>query len=187
MATIGTLKVPFTVYFEGDGHSFAASLVTGDVRIRSSAGSFDGEKARVEFERTGARMEAVLSRGELKGVFGAEETGMHPFTASEFCTCGSVGEAGPEIMGSWEVPENGWRLSVRRVGDDTIATISRDGSERGPLGGRFNGAFFELSYFDGIRAAMLEIELRKDGGLDLSWMEPGLAVKKMKAVPTIPR
>ena len=107
---------------------------------------------------------------------------MHPLKASVFCTCGFAGEAGPEIMGSWEVSDNDWKLSARRAGEDTIATISRGANEIGPLSGRFNGSFFELSFFDGNRAALLEIEPRKDGALDLSWMEPGIAVKKMKAV-----
>jgi len=182
--TMGTLKVPFTMQFEGksNGSAFAASILNGDARIRSTAASFDGKSIRIEFGQSGARLEAIVGDGGLKGTFGNEKTGMYPFKASAFCTCGFVGEAGPEIMGSWELPDNGWRLSIRRVGDDTMATLSRDGNEIGPLSGRFNGGFFELSYFDGTRAAVLEIEPRKDGGLDLSWMEPGAATKKVKAV-----
>ena len=144
--------------------------------------SFDGRTALADFESSASRMQAVVGEGGLTGTFGNEKNGMHAFKAAAFCTCGFVGEAGPEIMGSWEVSENNWKLSVRRAGEDTIATISRGGNEIGPLSGRFNGAFFELSFFDGSRAAVLEIEPRKDGGLDLSWIEPGIAVKKVKAV-----
>ena len=182
---IGSLRVPFTMHFDGSGSSFAAScsIVMGDTRIRSSSASFDGKTARADFENPGSHMQAVVADGgSLTGTFGNEKLGMHPFRASAFCTCGLVGEAGPEIMGPWEVSENNWKLSVRRVGEDTMATISRGGAEIGPISGRFNGSFFELSLFDGNQAAVLEIEPRKDGALDLSWMEPGVGVKKLKAV-----
>ena len=172
------------MHFEGSGSSFVAFIVTGDTRIRSSAASFDGRTTRADFESSASRMQAVAEEGALTGTFGNEKTGMHALKASAFCTCGFVGEAGPGIMGLWEVSDNNWKLSARRVGEDTIATISRGGDEIGPLSGRFNGSFFELSFFDGSRAAVLEIEPRKDGALDLSWMEPGIAVKKMKAVRT---
>lgn len=39
-----------------------------------------------------------------------------------------------------------------------------------------------LHYFDGVRAAVLEIEQRKDGSLDLKFKEPGTNVKKYRAV-----
>jgi len=181
--TIRSLRIPFTMHFDGSGSSFTAFLVTGDTRIRSSSASFDGKTARADFENPTSRMQAVVAEdGSLTGTFGNQKAGMHPFKASAFCTCGLVGEAGPEIMGSWEV-SNDWKLSVRRVGEDTFATISRGGAEIGPLSGRFNGSFFELSLFDGNQAAVLEIEPRKDGALDLSWIEPGVAAQKLKAMP----
>lgn len=179
---VGSLKVPFTMMFEGDGATLAASIVNGDARIRSTSGSFDGKAVRLEFEQTGARLEAALGEGGLKGTFGSTRTGMNPFQAGAYCTCGFPGEAGPEIMGTWDLPEGGGRLVIRRAGDDTMAVLSRGGDEIGPLSGRFNGAFFELSYFDGSRAAVLEIEPRKDGRLDVSWMEPGVATKKLVAI-----
>jgi hypothetical protein len=184
VVTIGGLRVPFILHFEGKGPAFAASLAKGDTRVPADASSFDGKTLRAEFRQPRARIEAVLSDGELKGVFGNEKTAMYPFKASAFCTCGFVGEAGPDISGSWEIREDGWRLLLRRVGEDTIAAIARGANETGPLTGRFNGVFFELSFFDGQQGAVLEIEPRKDGGLDLSLMEPGAAAKKMKAVRT---
>ena len=177
---IGSLKVPFTMQFEGDAAGFTGFIVNGDARVRSTSGNFDGKTARVEFAQSGARLEATLGDSGLKGTLENAKTGMHPFEASAFCTCGFLGEAGPEIMGSW-VSDEGWRLLVRRTGDDTMATLSRDQDEIGPLSGRFNGAFFELSYFDGSRAAVLELEPRKDGTLAVAWMEPGAAAKKSKA------
>lgn len=39
-----------------------------------------------------------------------------------------------------------------------------------------------LHFFDGVRAAVLEIEPRKDGSLDLKFTEPGKDEKKYRAV-----
>jgi len=87
-------------------------------------------------------------------------------TASQFCSCASEGDAGPDISGTWEAPDSIWRLTIRRQCDDTLATVSRPSGELGPLAGRSDGLTFMLHYFDGVRAAVLEIERRKDGGLD---------------------
>ena len=108
---------------------------------------------------------------QFKGTYGRGGQDMHPVTASKFCACGSEGEAGPDISGTWEVPDSGWRLTIRRKGDDTLATVSRPNGELGPIAGRFDGFAFLLHYFDGARAALLEIEQRKDGGLDLKFTD----------------
>jgi hypothetical protein len=112
---------------------------------------------------------------------------MHPFTASQFCSCALEGEAGPDISGTWEVPESNLRLTIRRKGEDTLVNVTRPSGELGPLAGRFDGLIFMLRYFDGIRAAVLEIERRKDGGLDLKFTEPGADVKKYRAVQAAPQ
>ncbi len=181
VATVGSLKIPFTLFFDGKGETFSASLVKGQGRIAASSSSFDGQILRAEFGPAGGHLEAVLKDGDLKGVFGSEKTGKHPFQATAFCTCGFVGEAGPDISGVWESREDQWRLSVKRVGEDTVALIARGGKEIGPLVGRFNGTFFELSFFDGHEGGVLEIEPQNDSLLALSWMEPGAPAKKLKA------
>ena len=183
--TIGSMKVPFTMNFEGSGADLAGTLVFGDVRIRSTAGSFDAGKVRLEFPNA-SRLEASIGDSGFKGAFGNAQSGMHPFQATAFCTCGFLGEAGPDVMGKWEIAGTGYRVVIRRIADDTVATVTRGDNELGPLSGRFNGAFFELSYYDGTRAAVLEMEPRKDGGLDLAFMEPGKAPAKWKAVRATP-
>src|SRR5262245_18545220 len=47
--TIGTLKVPFAMEFQGDGAAFGGTIVNGDERIRSAAGSFDGKRMSLRF------------------------------------------------------------------------------------------------------------------------------------------
>jgi hypothetical protein len=185
--TYGALNVPFTIHFEPNGKTLKGSFVNSDTLVSSTEGNFEAGSVRLTFGTSGTRLEATLADGQLKGAIGSGARDMHPFTASKFCSCGYEGDAGPDSSGAWEAPDSGWRLTIRRKGEDTIATVSRPGGELGPLAGRFDGLTFMLHYFDGVRAAVLEIEQRKDGGLDLKFMEPGTEVKKYRAVQATTR
>jgi hypothetical protein len=178
----GALNVPFTINFEHDGKTLTGTFVNGDTRVSSTAGSFEGGSVRLTFGASGARLEATLVDGQLKGSYGSGGQDMHPFTASKFCSCGFEGDAGPDISGTWEAPDSGWRLTIQRKGEDTLATVSRPSGELGPIAGRFDGLIFMLHYFDGVRAAVLDIEQRKDGSLDLKFTEPGADAKKFRAI-----
>lgn len=184
--TYGALEIPFTIHFEPNGKTLKGSLVNGDTRVSSTEGSFEAGTLRLTFGASGARLEAKLVNGQLKGIVGSGEQ-MRPFTASQFCSCAPEGEAGQDISGTWEVPDSDLRLTIRRKDEDTFATVSRPSGDLGPLAGRSDGLTFVLHYFDGIRAALLEIELRKGGGLDLKLTEPGAEVKKYRAVQATPR
>jgi hypothetical protein len=180
--TFDALKVPFRIDFEQNGKTLTGVFVNGDSRVSSTEGGFEAGAVSLTFGASGVRLEAKLEDGQLKGVFGSGGQDMHPFTASKFCTCGFEGDAGPDISGTWDAPDSELRMTIRRKGDDTLVTVSRPGGELGPLVGRFDGFTFMLHYFDGARAALLEIEPRKDGGLDLKFSEPGADVKKYRAI-----
>jgi len=180
--TIDFVRIPFTLHFEGEGPSFTAALAIGETRTKASEASFDGTNLRLAFPNPAARFDATLRDGQLTGRAGAPSTGMHPFKAQAFCTCGFVGEAGPAVSGTWTIPTEGWQLVIRRVGDDTFATLTRDGTATGPFAGRYNGAFFELSYFNGQHGAVLELEQRP-AGLELTLLEPGALKRKLLAQP----
>jgi hypothetical protein len=51
----------------------------------------------------------------------------------------------------------------------------------GPFSGRFDGVAFNLRYFDGLRAALLEIEPQKDQGLKVTITEPAKDTVKFTA------
>lgn len=178
----GTLSVPFRIDFAHDGKTLKGSFINGDTHVTSTEGSVEGGIVRLTFGASGTRLEARLEDGQLKGTYGGGGQEMRPFTASQFCSCGFEGEAGPDISGTWEVPDSNLRLTIRRKGDDTLAVVSRQGDELGPISGRYDGLTFKLHYFDGVRAAVLDIEEGKDGGLDLIFSEPGSEVKKYRAV-----
>jgi hypothetical protein len=178
-----TLKVPFTLFFEGTEAALTGSLVNGDVRVQSSAGVLSGGTLRLKFPQSGLELDGTLANGQLNGTLRTAKYGERPFTAAPYCTCSFDGDAGPDIAGSWQVSDAGWRIAIRRVGEDTLAEVSSAlFGKMGPLSGRFDGIVFSLRYFDGTRAALLEIEPAKDGGLDLLWRSPDEGTKKLRAV-----
>jgi hypothetical protein len=173
-AVVAGQKVPFRIDFEGDATSLRGSLVNGDARRASTSGSMAGSVVRLTFD--GMRLEGTIAEGQLTGSF-ASRARVIPFTASAYCTCGVEGEAGPDIAGVWAADDSWWRFAVKRAGDDTIVS----GLEVGPVSGRFDGIAFQLHYFDGIRAALLEVE-PKNGVLALVWTVPGAPPKRYRAV-----
>ncbi len=175
------MDAPFTLILEGAGHAVTGSFVNGESRVSSTSGSFENGTLRLRFPPAGASIEAILAGGELKGRY-SSGAASHPLTASAYCTCAYEGEAGPDISGGWEVPAAKWRLTLRRIGEDTLAIVERGEDRIGPLTGRFNGVSFELKYFDGKRAAVLEAEPAKDGALGLAMKEPGVEPANHKAV-----
>jgi len=171
------LKVPFTVQFE-NGSGLAGSFARGEARV-SYSGSFDAGSGALVLKGSGVRFEGRLADGVLKGTH-TGPLGTSRFTASAYCTGSYDGEAGPDIAGEWTT-DAGWRVWIRRSGEDTLVTVSRREGAIGPLAGRYNGAYFDLAHFDGQRGALLEIEPRKDGSLDLVWKEPRQEPVKLRA------
>lgn len=182
----GTLNVPFTIVFEGTGPTITGSFVNGSSRVTSTSGDFESGRLTLAFGQFGTQLSATLADGGLKGTYGSPKEGLHAWTAFPYCTCSDEGEAGPDITGTWDVPERGWRLTLRREGEDTLATLI-DGKETlGPLKGRFDGLTFTLHYFDGTRAVLADIDVRKDGALDVVRREPGREPVKLKATRAKP-
>lgn len=181
MITFGTLQVPVVMHFEQNGNTLIGSFVNGDTRVTSTFGRFEDGFVQLTFP-SGKRLQATLKDGVLSGTYGSGEQDLHAVTASKYCACGPVAEAGPDISGTWEVPDSDLRLTIRRRGDETLVNVLRPSGELGPIAGYFDGLAFMLNYFDGVHAAMLEIEQRKDHGLDLKFTEPGTEVKKYRAI-----
>ncbi len=188
----GDLKLPFSMQLKiKDGKAAAAFTNLGEVAapVASTSGTATEDAVKLRFEALHAILEGNLDGGSLKGVYRIEDTVLK-VDAGRFCTCGFQGEAGPEISGVWTI-DGGGKLTIRRTGEDTIGVLTTGaGTETPALAGRFDGAVFTLSYFDGdpSRAAWLEIEPSKDGkALDISFRQPGKekAASKMRAVRSV--
>jgi hypothetical protein len=182
----GTLKVPFSMQIDFDGTSVSAVFTAGDERVESTSGTLSGDDVRIKFDSLGTVLVAVQNGGSMKGTYTRTSDPQKnlPIELNRFCTCGFVGEAGPDISGVWSIDAGaGGKLTVERKGDDTFATLRLAGDDRqfGTLSGRFDGVSFTLSHFAGTNAALLDAEPRKDGKLVLNFQLPGESAKKVVA------
>jgi hypothetical protein len=174
------LKVPFTMQLDLNPKAVSGAFVNGDERVTATAGKLSGGVLRLQFEQYGTVFEADIANSSLRGEYGGA-SGKYALEAGAYCTCGSEGEAGPDISGTWDIADPGWHFTVQRKGDDTIAHILRPEDTNGALVGRFDGLAFMLHHFDGKRAALLEVEPRPDGTLELTLKEPRAGVRKYRA------
>jgi hypothetical protein len=180
----GSLKAPFSMQIDFDGASVSAVFTSGEDRVESTSGTLSGDAVLIKFDSLGTVLEAVQNGGSMKGTYtkAADPQKRLAIELNRFCTCGFVGEAGPDISGVWSI-DGGGRLAVERKGDDTFATVRLAGDDRqfGTLSGRFDGVSFSLSHFTGSNAALLDAEPRKDGKLDLNLQLPDEAPRKVVA------
>src|SRR5258708_18860300 len=63
--------------------------------------------------------------------------------------------------------ELGWGVIVEQSGPRVSASILRVDGDTGALTGMYRNGKFVLSHFSGLRPALLEITLQKDGTLDI--------------------
>ncbi len=172
--TIEKLKVPLRMQISIEGTALRGAFVNGPESVMSTKGSFADGRLRLEFA-SGAVLEARLQDTMLKGTYRG-----HAWEASPYCSCAYEGEAGPEVNGDW-VLDGGVVVTLRRHGEDTLATLRRGGDSIGPITGRFDGLQFALHFFDGTRAVVLEMEPKKDGTMAVTLEEPGSAARKLTA------
>lgn len=168
----GGLQIPFSMDLKPAGDAVAGAFYNGDQRVESKAGTWNAEGLTLEFPQNGKRLQAKLENGALKGAYGEQK-----FEASAYCTCAYEGEAGPDISGQWKIEGTDRTFAVMRKGEDTWATLG--GAVHT---GRHDGLQFTLSHFDGARASLMEIQVRKDGALDVAMKQPGRGEEKLRAV-----
>lgn len=184
IVAFGKLKVPFSMQLDFDDASVSAVFTSGEQPVQSTSGTISGDTVQIKFDSLGTVLEAVRNGGSMKGTYtkASDPQSRLSVELNKFCTCGSVGEAGPDISGVWSVDAGG-RLTVERKGDDTFATLrfTEDDRQFGTLSGRFDGIAFTLSHFTGTKAAVLDAELNKDGKLRLNFQLPGEPARKMVA------
>jgi hypothetical protein len=178
------LKVPFTMQLGLDQNAVSGAFVNGEERTPATSGTLAGGQLRLQFQQYGTVLEAAILKSGLSGTYSGAKFGTHNVEGDKYCTCGSEGEAGPDISGAWKVAgaSGAWRLQIQRKGEDTIAHLLRPEDANGALTGRFDGLAFQLHHFDGQRAALLEIEPRKDGTLALMLKEPRGGTKELRAI-----
>ena len=149
------------------------SFFNGDVRVTSTAATFENGVATFTFAQYATTLQATLANGQLSGEY-KRPRGPYPFRATKAAAAAprATGNA-PSIAGTWIVSaksnkgEIAWRFIAKQTGADVSATILRVDGDTGTLTGGYRDGKFVLSHFSGARPLLLEVTPAADGTLQL--------------------
>lgn len=168
-------QIAFQLELEPAAGQVRGALLDGDRRIWSTSGSWAGNLLTLHWDYFDSRLEATLDKGILRGAYRRRtRAGLvsRPFTARPFQPPPAVEGAPPvSFAGLWRIQTDaprGVRVMDGRFAQSGVyvtGTIQRLDGDFGVLAGRIDGRRLTLSHFDGVRATLLEAELRPDGTL----------------------
>jgi len=174
VVTANKVDVPFVFEIAADGPALRGSFFNGDVRVTSTAATFENGVATFTFAQYAATLQATLASGQMTGEYKRARSGPYPFRATKAAAAApqSSGNA-PSIAGTWIVSaksnkgEIAWRFIAKQTGAEVSATILRVDGDTGTLTGGYRDGKFVLSHFSGARPLLLEVTPAADGTLQL--------------------
>jgi thiol-disulfide isomerase/thioredoxin len=173
---VNGVEIPFRFDLSLDGANATGSFFNGDEPMPSSSGRLSNGSLLLNWDHFAAKLEATIRDGVLDGQYtrqGSTERSVYPFHAKPYSPVQPSQDTAPSIGGVWQIPtkspkgELAWRLIVEQSGARVSASILRVDGDTGALTGTYRDGKFVLSHFSGLRPALLEITLQKDGTLDI--------------------
>jgi thiol-disulfide isomerase/thioredoxin len=172
---VNGVEIPFRFDLSVDGTNAAGNFFNGDEPMPSSSGRFSNGTLLLNWNPFASKLEATLRNGVLDGQYTRQSTtrAVYPFHAKPYSGPQASRESAPSIAGTWQIPtkspkgELAWRLIVEQSGASVSASILRVDGDTGALTGTYRDGKFVLSHFSGLRPALLEMTLQKDGSLDI--------------------
>ncbi len=172
---VNGVEIPFRFDLSVDGTNATGNFFNGDEPMPSSSGRLSNGTLLLNWDPFASKLEATLRDGVLDGQYTRQSTtrAVYPFHAKPYSGAQASREAAPSIAGTWQIPtkspkgELAWRLIVEQSGANVSASILRVDGDTGALTGTYRDGKFVLSHFSGLRPALFEITLQKDGSLDI--------------------
>ncbi|HEY6390449.1 MAG TPA: TlpA disulfide reductase family protein [Bryobacteraceae bacterium] len=173
---VNGVEIPFRFELSVDGANATGIFFNGDEPMPSSSGRISNGSLLLNWDHFAAKLEATVRDGLLDGQYirqGSTERSIYPFHAKPFSPAQPGHDTAPSIGGVWQIPtkspkgELAWRLIVEQSGARVSASILRVDGDTGALTGMYRDGKFVLSHFSGLRPALFEITLQKDGSLDI--------------------
>jgi thiol-disulfide isomerase/thioredoxin len=173
---VSGLEIPFRFELTGDGATVQGSFFNGGERMRSTSGSLENDALVLNWDYYAAKLEANFRDGALVGQYtrsGSSGRSSYPFQAKRFSEMPPPKSAVPQIAGNWLIPtksskgELAWQFIVSQTGAQVSAAILRVDGDTGALTGSYRDGKFILSHFSGVRPALLEVTVAKDGTLEM--------------------
>lgn len=168
-------QVAFRLDLKASTQGWQAAILDGEQRIESTSGILSGGKLTLRWDYFDAELTATLSAGQLKGAYARRTRAgvvTRPFSARPFRPAAAEQPAGTaSVAGTWRIQTDAARGArvmdgiFRQAGAEVSGTIQRVDGDFGTLSGKMAGNRLTLSHFDGIRATLIEGELKPDGTL----------------------
>lgn len=167
--------VAFRLDVQASGTGWKAAILDGERRIESTSGTLAGKRLTVRWDYFDAELTAEIEDGSMQGTYARRTRAgvvTRGFAARPFRPAASEQPAGTvNVAGQWRLQTDAARgVTVmdglfRQAGAEVSGTIQRVDGDFGTLAGKLVGTYLTLSHFDGIRATLLEAEVRPDGTL----------------------
>lgn len=168
-------QVAFRLDVQAAGPGWKAAILDGGQRIESTSGTLSGNQLALRWDYFDAELTAALEGGGMKGAYSRRTRAgvvTRAFTARPFRPSPAEQPAGAaSVAGMWRIQTGAARGAqvmdgiFRQAGTEVSGTIQRVDGDFGTLTGRMEGKRLTLSHFDGIRATLIEGELKPDGTL----------------------
>src|SRR5258708_9332523 len=173
---VNGVEIPFRFELSVDGANATGTFFNGEEPMPSSSGRLSNGALLLNWDHYAAKLEESLRDGVLDGQYtrqGSTERSVYPFHAKPYSPAQPSQDTAPSIGGVWQIPtkspkgELAWRFIVEQSGPRVSASILRVDGDTGALTGVYRDGKFVLSHFSGLRPALFEITLQKDGPLDI--------------------
>jgi thiol-disulfide isomerase/thioredoxin len=173
---VDNLDIPFRFELAGGGSNVQGFFFNGEERYPSTSGRAENDSLALKWDYFASRIQATVHDGTLDGQYlRSSSAGLitYPFHAKRYSGAPASTLEIPQIGGIWIIPtkspkgESAWRFIVRQSGGEVSAAILRVDGDTGALTGSYRDGKFVLSHFSGVRPALLEVSVTKDGALEM--------------------
>lgn len=173
---VNDVSIPFRFELTGAGSSVQGSFFNGGERMRSTGGRLENDALVLNWDYYAAKLQANFRDGVLVGEYvrsGSAGRISYLFEAKRRSETSPPKSDVPQIAGIWLIPtksskgELAWQFIVSQTGAQVSAAILRVDGDTGALTGSYRDGKFVLSHFSGVRPALLEVTVAKDGTLEM--------------------
>jgi thiol-disulfide isomerase/thioredoxin len=160
-----------------EGEQVVGTIINGDERVTSTAGTFDGYKLKLQFDYYDAVLEGDFARREIIGAITRTWRQQKLVRNFKMWKGGEkmivpAAVEGKDLSGEWEMKvgegekQRLWRLLLTQKDGALSGTILTPSGDWGTMTGEFAYGKMQLTRFDVINARLLRAQLNAQGQLE---------------------
>jgi thiol-disulfide isomerase/thioredoxin len=170
-------EVALKLELKVEGEQVVGTIINGDERVTSTAGTFDGYKLKLQFDYYDAVLEGDFARREIIGAITRTWRQQKLVRNFKMWKGGEkmivpAAVEGKDLSGEWEMKvgegekQRLWRLLLTQKDGALSGTILTPSGDWGTMTGEFAYGKMQLTRFDVINARLLRAQLNAQGQLE---------------------